>query len=44
MDYVLLTDSSCDLPDELAKKYDIGVLPMEYEMDGKNYKYFLDAR
>ncbi len=44
MDYVLLTDSSCDLPDELAKKYDIGVLPMEYVIEDKTYKYYLDAR
>lgn len=44
MDYVLLTDSSCDLPDNLAREYDINVLPMEYQMENKSYKYYLDAR
>lgn len=44
MDYVLLTDSSCDLPDYLAKEYNVEVLPMEYQMEDKIYKYYLDAR
>ncbi len=44
MDYVLLTDSSCDLPDNIAKKLNIEVLPMEYQIDGKSYNYYLDAR
>ncbi|MDD5796362.1 MAG: DegV family protein [Oscillospiraceae bacterium] len=44
MDYVLITDSSCDIPDSLAKEYNVDVLPMEYQMEGKSYKYYLDAR
>lgn len=44
MDYILLTDSSCDLPDKIAKDLKIEVLPMEYQMENKIYKYYLDAR
>lgn len=44
MNYVLLTDSSCDLSNELAKELNIEVLPMEFQMEGKIYKHYLDAR
>ncbi|MCT4533797.1 DegV family protein [Halodesulfovibrio sp.] len=30
----ILTDSTCDLPDELIKKYDIHVAPLKLYMDG----------
>lgn len=44
MNYVFLADSSCDLPNELAQKYNIEVLPMEFEIEGKCYNHYLDAR
>lgn len=44
MDYVLMTDSSSDLPDALAKELDVKVIPMEYQMEGKSYRYYPDAR
>ena len=33
----ILSDSTCDLPAELAAKYDIGILPLTVIKDGKNY-------
>lgn len=37
-DYVLLTDSTADLPLEITKKFGIEVLPMTFVMDGVTYK------
>ena len=36
-DYVILTDSTSDLPDEIVKEFGIEVLPMEFSIDGKSY-------
>lgn len=44
MDYVFMTDSSCDMPDELCKKACVEVLPMEFEMEGKCYQHYPDCR
>ncbi|OAA29936.1 fatty acid-binding protein DegV [Kosmotoga arenicorallina S304] len=33
----LVTDSSCDLPEKLVKEYDIRVIPLSVEIDGKRY-------
>lgn len=44
MNYVFLADSSCDLPNDLAKSIGIEVLPMQFEMEGKNYYHYLDER
>ncbi len=43
-DYVLLTDSSCDLPAELADQMQLTVLPLTVDMDGKLYRNYLDGR
>lgn len=43
-DYILLTDSSCDLPDGLARELDIQILPLSVNLDGKAYKNYLDER
>lgn len=43
-DYILLTDSSCDLPSELAEKLGIDVLPLTVTVGGKDYKNYLDGR
>jgi DegV family protein with EDD domain len=37
-DYKIFTDNSADLPPELYKKHDIGVLNLSFTMDGKDYK------
>ena len=44
MNYVFLADSSCDLPYEIAQNFGIEVLPMQFEMEGKNYLHYLDER
>lgn len=43
-DYIILTDSSCDLPNELCEELDIEVLPLNVHLDGKTYQNFLDWR
>ena len=43
-DYVIVTDSSCDLPDKLAKELEVVVLPLSFHMDGKDYRNYLDER
>ena len=34
-EYVILTDSSCDLPQELADQLGLEVLPLEVMADGR---------
>lgn len=36
-DYIILTDSTSDLPDEIIKEFEIEVLPMKFSIDGKSY-------
>lgn len=43
-EYVIITDSSCDLPQELADQLGLEVLPLEVMADGKNYRNWLDGR
>lgn len=39
---VILTDSTCDLSQELLKEYDIHVLPLYVTINGKSYKDFVE--
>ncbi len=43
-DYVLMTDSSCDLPAALAEKMELSVLPLYVDVDGQKYVNYLDER
>ncbi|MBR1731565.1 MAG: DegV family protein, partial [Ruminococcus sp.] len=43
-DYVLFTDSTCDMPNDMAEDFDIKVMPMGFLMEEKAYNHFLDAR
>ncbi len=43
-EYVLLTDSSCDMPAEMARDLDISVLPLKVNLEGKEYRNYLDER
>lgn len=43
-DYVILTDSSCDLPAELAQELGVVAVPLSVMMDGKEYLNYLDGR
>ena len=43
-EYVIMTDSSCDLPASLAEKMELTVLPLYVEVDGQKYVNYLDER
>jgi len=43
-EYTIMTDSSCDLPPELAEELGIAVLPLTVTVDGQSYRNFLDGR
>ena len=42
--YVIITDSSADLPDSLVKELELEVLPLSFIMDGKTYRNWPDNR
>lgn len=44
MDYIFMTDASCDLSAAQVNEIGIEVLPMEFEMEGKSYLHYPDAR
>ena len=41
-DYVIMTDSCCDLPAELAEELGVAVLPLRLELEGREYRNLLD--
>lgn len=43
-DYVLMTDSCCDLSAETAQELDLTILPLLLELGGKSYRNWLDGR
>lgn len=43
-DFVIMTDSSCDLPADLAEKMELTVLPLYVYINDKKYTNFLDER
>lgn len=43
-DYQILTESTCDLPADLADKFNLAVAPLSVLIDGKNYTNYLDGR
>lgn len=43
-DFVIMTDSSCDLPAALAEKMELSVLPLYVDVDGQKYVNYLDER
>ena len=40
----LFTDSTCDLSDELVKKYDIGIIPLYVHFNTRSYQDNIDIR
>lgn len=42
--YIIMTDSSCDLPAGLAAELELEVLPLSVLIDGKSYVNYLDER
>ena len=43
-DYVIMTDSSCDLPAKLADQMQLSVLPLSVYIEDKQYINYLDER
>ena len=43
-DYIIMTDSCCDLTDQMARELELEVLPLTMTMDGKEYPNTLDGR
>lgn len=43
-DFILLTDSSCDLPADMAKEMELEVLPLTVYIDDDSYLNYLDWR
>lgn len=41
-DYVIMTDSACDLSQEMADKIGVGILPLKFTLDGKEYSNLPD--
>ena len=42
-EYVLMTDSCCDLTDHMAKELGLTVVPLTVHIDGKDYPNMLDG-
>ena len=42
--FQIITDSSCDLPQELSDKLELLVLPLHFTIGGKTYANYLDGR
>jgi len=43
-DYVIITDSCCDLPAKLADELELTVIPLSVLLNGKEYLNYLDER
>ncbi|MDF2473917.1 MAG: DegV family protein [Anaerocolumna sp.] len=43
-DYVIVTESTCDLPVQIVNELDIKVIPMNFELEGRSYTHYYDAR
>lgn len=43
-DYVIITDSSCDLTQEMADELELRVVPLTFTIKGQEYANYLDGR
>ena len=43
-EYVIVTDSSCDLTNEMANELELQVIPLSLTLNGKEYRNYLDER
>lgn len=43
-DFVIMSDSCCDLTDGMAQELDLTILPLTLHMDGQDYRNYLDGR
>ena len=42
-EYVIMTDSCCDLTDHMAKELELTVVPLTVHIDGHDYPNLLDG-
>ncbi len=43
-EYVIVTDSSCDLTNEMANELELRVVPLSLTLNGREYRNYLDER
>ncbi len=43
-DFIILTDATLDLPEEIIQKWKIEVIPMPFHVDGTSYLHYPDER
>lgn len=43
-DFLIITDSTCDMPQEMADELGIAILPIRVSMEDKEYAHYLDGR
>ena len=43
-DYIIMTDSCCDLTDQMARELELEVLPLSLNMEDRVYHNYLDGR
>ena len=41
MAYHIVTDSSCNLPEDLIDELELGILPLTFMIDGEQYRSYL---
>ena len=41
--YVIITDSTTDLPQDYVEKHEIEVIPMKFSIDGNEYSNYLET-
>lgn len=44
MNYVLISDANCDLPQEQVDKFGLKIIPMGFSMEDVSYNHYPDAR
>ena len=43
-DFIIMTDSCCDLPAQIADTLELSVLPLSFTINGKEHFNYLDNR
>ncbi len=43
-DFLIITDSTCDMPQEMADELGLAILPIRVNMEDKEYAHYLDGR
>ena len=43
-DFLIITDSTCDIPQEMADELGLAILPIRVSMEDKEYAHYLDGR